>query len=798
MRKLFQLVGEITLEGMAVANKRLNAFDADARKAFKTIDKFGKTVSKVGMDLTRNLTAPIAAFGVVAYKGVQAASDLAETVSKVQQIFGASSSEIESWAGNAATSLGQSKQQALDAAATFATFGRSAGMSGENLVAFSTKFTGLATDLASFNNTSPEEAITAIGAAMRGEMEPMRRYGVLLDDASMRQKALELGIVSSIKTALTPQQKVLAASALIMAQTTKAQGDFERTSGGLANQQRILTAQVKDLTAEFGKAFLPVALQVAAFVRDDLLPPIKALVDWFNNLPKSVRETVIILVALAAAIGPAVLLIGKLVPLLKFLPALFALCTGGMAGLNVAMRANPIGFVIGLIALLVTAGIILYKNWDLIKEKLIDAWDAVAYGTQQAIGYIKRLFLSYIKLYVDGINTIGQYIPGLNKALAFAQDGLQGMIDATKADMEYRKAARQIAKLDVEDKEKLVEVVKKAEEATVELTEAEVNHVAVQKTAVKATKEQVEAAEDLTDKRAEFEKDWSNTYMRESMTRLEYLEIEKQQALASADELCASREDIEAVYAMRRAKLQQEELASTAKTEKTKRELFDEYTSAASDAANGLENVLSGLNENELIRIDQRLEKQKAAIMKSQMSDEEKAKAIEAIEIEADKRKTAIAKKQAAIDKAAALFSIGINTAVAVVKALPNLILAGIIGALGIAQAVVVASKPLPLAEGAVVKKRPGGILAQIGEGNDDEIVMPVQSGIQGIVDGIMSGLQGLVFPSPAMAFAGGGGGTVENHWHIGTLVADDRGIKELERRQSKFRVAESQRRGNE
>ena len=75
---------------------------------------------------------------------------------------------------------------------------------------------------------------------MRGEAEPLRQYGVLLDDASLRQAALELGIISTTKNALTPQQKVLAAQALIYQQTGTAQGDFARTSDGLANKTRIL------------------------------------------------------------------------------------------------------------------------------------------------------------------------------------------------------------------------------------------------------------------------------------------------------------------------------------------------------------------------------------------------------------------------------------------------------------------------------------------------------------------------------------------------------------------------------
>ena len=73
---------------------------------------------------------------------------------------------------------------------------------------------------------------------------------------TLRQKALELGITSTTKDALTPQQKVLAAQAAIFDQTSAAQGDFARTSGGLANQQRILGAQVENLKARLGQALL--------------------------------------------------------------------------------------------------------------------------------------------------------------------------------------------------------------------------------------------------------------------------------------------------------------------------------------------------------------------------------------------------------------------------------------------------------------------------------------------------------------------------------------------------------------
>jgi phage-related protein len=145
------------------------------------------------------------------------------------------------------------------------------------LSGFTTNLTTLASDLASFNNTTPEQAIEAIGAALRGETEPMRAYGVLLDDASLRQEALAQGLIKTTKQALTPQQKVLAAQALIMKQTTTAQGDFARTSGGLANQQRILSARFADFKTSIGAFALPLATKLFGFLNEKGIPALREI-----------------------------------------------------------------------------------------------------------------------------------------------------------------------------------------------------------------------------------------------------------------------------------------------------------------------------------------------------------------------------------------------------------------------------------------------------------------------------------------------------------------------------------------
>jgi hypothetical protein len=265
----------------------VDGLNKSLKSATKDVETFGDKMGKVGKVAGAALAAATVAAGAFAVKigveAVKAASDLSETIQKVGVLFGKTSKDIEKFAEGAASSLGQTKQQALDAAATFATFGKAAGLSGQDLSKFSIDFVKLSSDLASFNNTSPEQAINAIGSALRGEAEPLRAYGVLLNDASLRQAALELGIISTTKNALTPQQKVLAAQALIYKQTGAAQGDFERTSDGLANKTRILTAQLENAKTTIGTALLPIVLQLATAFSEKVIPVVQKFTKAFSN-----------------------------------------------------------------------------------------------------------------------------------------------------------------------------------------------------------------------------------------------------------------------------------------------------------------------------------------------------------------------------------------------------------------------------------------------------------------------------------------------------------------------------------
>lgn len=79
----------------------------------------------------------------------------------------------------------------------------------------------------------------------------------MLDDAALRNEAMKMGLISTTKDALTPQQKTLAAQSLILQQTSDAQGDFARTQDSTANSAKSASAQFENLKATVGEKLAP-------------------------------------------------------------------------------------------------------------------------------------------------------------------------------------------------------------------------------------------------------------------------------------------------------------------------------------------------------------------------------------------------------------------------------------------------------------------------------------------------------------------------------------------------------------
>lgn len=198
---------------------------------------------------------------------IKAASDMNETQTKLDAVFKSSADTVRAWAKDSATSMGMSKQAALEAAGTFGNFLEALGSAEPEAARMSTTLVTLAGDLASFNNQDPTEVLAALKSGIAGEIEPMRRFGVDISDAAVKTYLLAQGL-KTVGGQFTQAQKVQGRYNLILKQTTTAQGDFKRTASGLANSTRTFNSNVANLQVGLGQLVQGPATEFVGFLSD--------------------------------------------------------------------------------------------------------------------------------------------------------------------------------------------------------------------------------------------------------------------------------------------------------------------------------------------------------------------------------------------------------------------------------------------------------------------------------------------------------------------------------------------------
>ncbi|MEM9465294.1 MAG: hypothetical protein AAGA90_07960 [Actinomycetota bacterium] len=265
------------------AIRGLNKVEDESRRS---LGKTEERLDRVGHQLTR-AGAGMLSMGTLAGIGLNRAADhandLNEAVNLTDQVFGSLSAEIGAFARRAPQALGQSERAAREAAADFGLLLGNLQFTRDETVRWSQDLTVLASDMASFKNTRPEDAVLALGAALRGESEPIRRYGVMLDDASVRAKAVELGLAATTSE-VDDHGKAQGRLALIMEQTTTLQGDFARTADEGANAARVAAANVETFQANIGSA--------SATIKNEFMGQANGFLNWFNELDPATQHTI--------------------------------------------------------------------------------------------------------------------------------------------------------------------------------------------------------------------------------------------------------------------------------------------------------------------------------------------------------------------------------------------------------------------------------------------------------------------------------------------------------------------------
>lgn len=307
----------LTVSAKGIADdirKELGVVPQEAEKVGKEAGKktgsnFASGLKDQIKDIGKGIAAAFAVTEVIGFfkNSINAASDLNETMSKSATVFGTSADAVSAWGDTAATAMGLSKEEAVNAASTFGNLFKQLGLGSDVAADMSTTMVQLASDFASFHNANPVEVTEAMTAAFRGEYDALQRFVPTINAAAVEQEAMaETGKKNADQ--LTAQEKAVATYTLVMQGAGDAVGDFARTSDSWANQQRILGAQWKDMSASIGQAFLPAVSGAAAVISNNLMPLITTLgvglgtlVTGFAALPGPIQAATVALVAFAVA-----------------------------------------------------------------------------------------------------------------------------------------------------------------------------------------------------------------------------------------------------------------------------------------------------------------------------------------------------------------------------------------------------------------------------------------------------------------------------------------------------------------
>lgn len=323
--------------------------------------ELGEKMTDVGRKLSTRVTAPIAAAFTAAAKS---ASDYEENLNKIDVAFGKSAQAVKDWSATTGEKFGLSKVAATEAVAGFGALAKGIGLSEGTAAKMSMTLTGLSADLASYFNTSTEDSAAALEGIFTGQSKALTKFGVVMNETNLKAFAKDMGYVWS---EMSEGEKTLLRYNFVLAKTKDAQGDYSRTSSGTANSFKTFKAAIQDLATTLGTQLLPIITPI--------IQKITEIINKLASLPPETQKIIVIIGLIVAAVGPLLMIIGQIATgigaLMTLAPALVAAFT---------FLISPIGLIIAAIAALIAVGVLLYQNWDTIKEKAIEVWNKIVDG----------------------------------------------------------------------------------------------------------------------------------------------------------------------------------------------------------------------------------------------------------------------------------------------------------------------------------------------------------------------------------------------------------------------------------
>lgn len=361
----------------------------DASDAIKAMDSTASASDKFAKGL--NTAAKVSAVGlgaiaVGAKQAVDAASDLEQSTGAVSSVFGKYADEMTGYAKGAADAVGLSQNQYNESAVLLGAQLKNMGISMEEVGGTTNDLIGLGADLAATFGGTTADATAALSSLLRGERDPIEKYGVSIKQADINARMAAQGM-DKLTGDAKKNAELQVTLALLTEQTAGAQGQFARETDSAAGSAQIAAAKFEDAKAALGEVLLPVVTEIAEKFAE------------FSQYLQDNTDWIIPLVGAVAGLAAAIIVINGAY---KAFAAVQAIQTAAQWASNAAWLASPITWIIlaiiAAIAILVTAIVLVVQNWDLIKEKAVEVWTIVIDWIKMVIDWVQVRIVAAIAI----------------------------------------------------------------------------------------------------------------------------------------------------------------------------------------------------------------------------------------------------------------------------------------------------------------------------------------------------------------------------------------------------------------
>lgn len=425
---IFELFGSVVLKDevskpLDDIEKKAEETEGKLSRLSEGLNNFGQGAQKVGGKLTKRVTMPILAAGGAIMGMTAKLAGTGDQIHKHSQKMGVSYKayqELDYWAGQ--NGLSQS-----DMEKAVGRLNQRIGEAREGNDKYSDAMEKMGINMRALEegHLSTEQALEMTLQGLR-EMTNEQDKAALAGELFGSKLAQELmPAISDTSLSIEDAKKQAEELGFVLSD------DAVESAAAYEDAMDDLKRKLEGLVRELGERVLPVIVdKVIPAIENHLVPilqkvidKIEIAIDWFSNLDPEMQKTVGIILAVVLALGPAITIFGKLISAFSMVGNVISSVGGALSFLS-----GPIGIVIAIIGVLIGVGVLLYKNWDTVKEKASEIFAAIGEFFVGIGEWFKSIFESIKGFFVGVWEAIKGFFQSVGEFIKEAFEAIKNAI----------------------------------------------------------------------------------------------------------------------------------------------------------------------------------------------------------------------------------------------------------------------------------------------------------------------------------------------------------------------------------